>query len=461
MPFKTLGLSDALVQGILANGYAAPTEIQSRAIPLALGGKDILGCAQTGTGKTAAFVLPILNRLCQSHHSGARHIKALILTPNRELCCQVTEAVKGYGRFTSLRAIAIYGGVGMDPQYNALRHGVDIVVATPGRLMDHMNRRSIDLRKVEVLVLDEADRMLDMGFLDAVRKIVAVLPKQRQTLLFSATLSSEIRSLAATIQIHPQSVHVGEERRPADNVTQKVYAVPQDRKMDLLLELLRKGEMDSTLVFSRTKHGADRITSRLKGKGIKAAALHSGRTQGQRRQALEGFRKGDYNVLIATDIASRGIDVTGLSHVINYDVPKFAEDYVHRIGRTGRASAKGDAITFVGPDEEGHFRKIESFIGKKMPREHISLPPREIEASTPLPASPDEHRPTPRKPRSFSSRPKRQGNTFGQAGRPEKRNNGTGGSGGTGGTKRNDGAQKKSHSQAPQNPFFARKKRGK
>ncbi len=379
MPFKSLGLTDSLVQGILANGYAAPTEIQARAIPIAVEGKDILGCAQTGTGKTAAFVLPILNRLSKPHgtqshgaHSqgggGRRVIKALILTPTRELCCQVEESVRGYGRFTEIRSVAIYGGVGMAPQYQALRNGVDVVIATPGRLMDHMNRRSIDLSKVEILVLDEADRMLDMGFVDDVRKIASVISKNRQTLLFSATISSEIKALASSLQNHPQFIKVGEERRPTENVTQKIYPVPQEKKLPLLFHMLEKEGMDSVLIFSRTKHGADKITSRLKEKGLNAAALHSDRTQGQRRQALEGFRKGYYKVLIATDIAARGIDVTGISHVINFDVPKFAEDYVHRIGRTGRAAAKGDAITFVAPDEEKYLRKIEFFIGKKLER---------------------------------------------------------------------------------------------
>jgi ATP-dependent RNA helicase RhlE len=374
MPFKTLGLSDALVQAILANGYTTPTEIQKRAIPIAMEGKDILGCAQTGTGKTAAFVLPILNRLSKLHtpeheaQGRRRMIRALILTPTRELCCQVEEFVRGYGRFTQIRSVAIYGGVGMAPQYHALRNGVDIVIATPGRLMDHMNRRSIDLSKVEIFVLDEADRMLDMGFVDDVRQIASVMSKNRQTLLFSATLSSEIKALAAGIQNHPHFIRVGEERRPTDNVTQKVYAMPQEQKMKFLFHMLEKEGMDSVLVFSRTKHGADKITSKLKEKGWHAAALHSDRTQGQRQQALEGFRKGYYKVLIATDIAARGIDVTGISHVINYDVPKFAEDYVHRIGRTGRASAKGDAITLVSPDEEKFLKKIEFFIGKKLER---------------------------------------------------------------------------------------------
>lgn len=365
MSFSKLGLTDQLVQGILATGYTAPTEIQSRAIPLAVQGKDIIGCAQTGTGKTAAFVLPLLNRLSAPHHSARRHVRALILTPTRELAQQVEDFITGYGRFTSLQSLSVYGGVNMGNQLKRLSRGVDIVIATPGRLLDHMNRRSIDLSKVEVLVLDEADRMFDMGFINDVRKIIAKVPAERQTLLFSATMSKEVRALTASIQKHPELIEIGERTKPVDTVTQHFYSIPQQQKMDLLFHILETTSMDSVLVFSRTKHGADKISHRLERKGIKAVAIHSNRTQSQRDHALAGFKGGQFKVLVATDIAARGIDVEGISHVVNYDTPTFAEDYIHRIGRTGRASLKGDALTFVSREEQKHLKKIEHFVEKR------------------------------------------------------------------------------------------------
>ena len=321
MSFSKFGLTDQLVQGILATGYTAPTEIQSRAIPLALQGKDIIGCAQTGTGKTAAFVLPLLNRLSTPQHSSKRHVRALILTPTRELAQQVEDFIKGYGRFTNLQSLSVYGGVSMGNQLKHLSRGVDIVIATPGRLLDHMQRRSIDLSKVEVLVLDEADRMFDMGFINDVRKIIAKVPAQRQTLLFSATMSKEVRALTASIQKHPEMIEIGERTKPVDTVTQHFYSIPQDQKMDLLFHILDTTQMDSVLVFSRTKHGADKISHRLERKGVKAIAIHSNRTQAQRDHALAGFKQGQFKVLVATDIAARGIDVEGISHVVNYDTP--------------------------------------------------------------------------------------------------------------------------------------------
>ena len=365
MSFSKLGLTDQLVQGILATGYTAPTEIQSRAIPLALQGKDLIGCAQTGTGKTAAFVLPLLNRLSTPHHSSRRHVRALILTPTRELAQQVEDFITGYGRFTSLQSLSIYGGVNMGNQLKRLARGVDIVIATPGRLLDHMQRRSIDLSKVEVLVLDEADRMFDMGFINDVRKIIAKVPAERQTLLFSATMSKEVRMLTAAIQKHPELVEIGERTKPVDTVTQHFYSIPQSQKMDLLFHILNTTAMESVLVFSRTKHGADKISHRLERKGIKAVAIHSNRTQSQRDHALAGFKQGQFKVLVATDIAARGIDVEGISHVVNYDTPTFAEDYIHRIGRTGRATLKGDALTFVSHEEQKHLKKIEHFVEKR------------------------------------------------------------------------------------------------
>jgi ATP-dependent RNA helicase RhlE len=366
MPFKTLGLSDPLVQGILATGYTAPTEIQSQAIPAAVQGKDIIGCAQTGTGKTAAFVLPILNRLSLAKPPHSKTIKALILTPTRELAVQIEQAIVGYGRFMQFHTLAVYGGVSIENQIRTLRRGVDIVVATPGRLLDHLNRRSIDLRHIEVLVLDEADRMFDMGFINDVKKIVATTPQTRQTLLFSATMSPEVKSLTAGIQKNPIMIQIGKPRNPIETITQHVYMVRKDAKMDLLLSMLTgDSKMDCVLVFSRTKHGADKISKRLERAGIQSVAIHSGRTQGQRQRALDGFKNSKFQVMVATDVAARGIDVDGISHVINFDVPTFAEDYVHRIGRTGRANATGDAITLVSPDEEKYLRQIEKFIGKK------------------------------------------------------------------------------------------------
>ena len=366
MTFTKFGLFDPLVQGVLAAGYTVPTDIQSRAIPAAVGGRDIMGCAQTGTGKTAAFVLPILNRFSGERTARKRVIKSLILAPTRELAVQIEQSILGYGRFLPLRALAVYGGVNINSQLEALRRGVDIVVATPGRLMDHMQRGTIDFAHLEVLVLDEADRMLDMGFINDVRRIVAALPRERQTMLFSATLSPEVRAISRGMQKSPEMIQIGVPRNPVETVTQHVYSVQKQQKVDLLLHLLQSNSMYSVLVFSRTKHGADKIKRRLERAGVVSVSIHSGRSQGQRQRALEGFRSGKYQVLVATDIAARGIDVQGISHVVNFDVPAFAQDYIHRIGRTARAGATGDAITFVSPDEREYLDKIEKFIGRKL-----------------------------------------------------------------------------------------------
>ena len=414
MPFTTFGLSDPLVQGILATGYTAPTEIQSQAIPAAIKGRDIIGCAQTGTGKTAAFVLPILDQLIHTPIATRRVAKALILTPTRELALQIEKAIQDYGRFVDLRTLAIYGGVNIKGQLNTLKHGVDIVVATPGRLMDHMGRGTIDLKYIEVLVLDEADRMLDMGFINDVQRIVSVLPRKRQTMLFSATISQEVKLLAAEMQKSPKIIQIGRPRNPIETITQHVYPVRKEQKMDLLIHMLGRPNMYSVLVFSRTKRGADKINRRLKRAGVVSAAIHSGRTQGQRLLALDGFKRGKYQVMVATDIAARGIDIEGISHVINYDVPTFAEDYVHRIGRTGRATALGDAITFVSYDEQKYLRKIESFIGRELKSEKCegfaykkseSLQPHATEKSKSV-HQVSEHRITGKKLRAFR-RPRR------------------------------------------------------
>ncbi|MBL7214107.1 MAG: DEAD/DEAH box helicase [Phycisphaerae bacterium] len=371
MPFTTMGLIDPLVQGILATGYNAPTEIQSQAIPAALAGHDIIGCAQTGTGKTAAFVLPMLQKLFHNPIAKRRRIKSLILTPTRELAVQIERAIAGYGRFLDIIPLAVYGGAPIQGQFKPLRRGVDIVVATPGRLMDHMNRGTIDLQQVEILVLDEADRMMDMGFINDMKKIIAKLPTKRQTLMFSATVSPEIQKLAGDILTEPKMIQIGRPRNPIETITQHICPVPAEQKMDLLLHLLDDDAMDSVLVFSRTKHGADKICRKLKLADIDAVAIHSNRTQKQRQQALDGFKRGKYQVMVATDIAARGINVEGISHVVNYDVPAFAEDYIHRIGRTGRAAATGDAITFVSHDEIKHIRKIEGFIGRTFEPKNI------------------------------------------------------------------------------------------
>ncbi len=367
MGFTKFGLSDQILQGVLAAGYATPTPIQSLAIQPALEGKDIIGCAQTGTGKTAAFVLPLLHRLVTgnpipAHH---KHPRALVLTPTRELAQQVQDAVSTYGRFLPFRAIAIYGGVNIEKQLKLLSRGIDIVIATPGRLLDHMQRKTIDLTRIQVAVLDEADRMLDMGFIDDVRKIIRAIPTERQTMLFSATISAEINMLAANILRNPQTVTVGRRSIPVETITQHFYSAFRESKIELLVHTLEAEKMESVLVFSRTKHGADKISHRLGRKGISSVALHSNRTQGQRQRALEGFKQGRFRVLVATDIAARGIDVDGISHVINYDVPHHAKDYVHRIGRTGRMGAAGDAITFVADDERKHMNSIEKFTGQK------------------------------------------------------------------------------------------------
>jgi ATP-dependent RNA helicase RhlE len=367
MSFNQLGLSDALVQGILATGYSAPTEIQARAIPLALEGNDVMGLAQTGTGKTAAFVLPMLNRLANAEPSSSktRHVRALVLTPTRELAQQIETSIKEYGRFLKFFSLTIYGGTDMRRQLQALRRGHDILIATPGRLLDHLGQRTIDLSHVELLVLDEADRMLDMGFFNDVKKIISFVPEERQTLLFSATMSKEIKDLASSVQKSPKLVEVGERRSPADSVTQYFYKAEQDQKSELLFHILETVDMDSVLVFSRTKHGADKIAHRLERRGVTATAIHSNRTQSQRERALAGFKKKHFKVLVATDVAARGIDIDGISHVINYDTPNFAEDYVHRIGRTGRATSTGDAITFVSRDEYDYFKRICQYVGKR------------------------------------------------------------------------------------------------
>src|ERR1035441_10076714 len=369
MPFRNFGLDANILKAVQAAGYTEPTPVQSAAIPLILAGHDLIGIAQTGTGKTAAFVLPILAKLApMSRDGGPRRIRALIVAPTRELVAQIEENVRGYGKHLSLRTATIYGGVGERPQIDALRSGVDLVVATPGRLLDLMGRRFCDFSSLNFLVLDEAERMLDMGFLPDIRRIVRALPQKRQTLLFSATLSSEIEAVTHEFLRSPKTVQIGRRANPADTVTQLVYEVPKHLKPALLVHLLREPSMNMVLVFSRMKHSADRIARSLETSGIRTATLHSNRSQNQRLRALKDFKSGAVRVLVATDIAARGIDVDGISHVVNYDFPMHSEDYVHRIGRTGRAHAVGDAISFVTPEDHSALRSLERFIGRGIVR---------------------------------------------------------------------------------------------
>src|SRR5438270_10115607 len=361
--FNHFGLSPEVVRGTQAMGFVEPTPIQLRAFPIVLAGKDLIGTAQTGTGKTAAFALPIMTRLAK--HGAFR---CLVIEPTRELAAQVETAFRDYGRFTDLRAALVHGGVGYGKQREELKRGVDVLVATPGRLLDLLEQRAMSLRDVKILVLDEVDRMLDMGFLPDVRRIVEKIPTNRQTLLFSATLPPEIERLVAWVLRDPVLVEIGVRRSPAETVTHAVYPVAAEQKFDLLMALLERTNFDSALIFSRTKHGADKIASKLKQGNHSVAVLHSNRTQRERIEALEGFKSGKYEVMVATDIAARGLDIAGVSHVINYDVPEHAEDYVHRIGRTGRAQNVGDAFTLMNGEEVAALQAIERFIGRKIPR---------------------------------------------------------------------------------------------
>jgi ATP-dependent RNA helicase RhlE len=409
MSFQNLGLGPKALQSIADAGYTAPTPIQSSAIPHVAAGRDLIGIAQTGTGKTAAFVLPILERLAAAPQHG-RGPRALIVAPTRELAAQIDEAVRLLGRHHHVRCTTVFGGVGEQPQIQALRRGTDIVVATPGRLLDLMQSKHVSLASASIVVLDEADRMLDMGFLPQIRRVVAALPKKRQTLLFSATLSKDIEKIASELLTKPELVEIGRRANPADTVEQFLYPVAKSRKVDLLLHLLLDQKLDSVLVFSRTKHGADKIARKLVAAGVSTATLHSNRSQGQRTQALAAFRAGRVRVLVATDIAARGIDVEGISHVVNFDFPMHAEDYVHRIGRTGRAEAVGDAISFVTPDDEEYVRLLEKMIRKSIKRrkvEGFDYSERTIEAWRPssttstAPHRAAHHAPTASRGRSF------------------------------------------------------------
>jgi ATP-dependent RNA helicase RhlE len=371
--FSTLGLDSKVLQAVQDAGYTEPTPIQLAAIPPVVAGHDLIGVAQTGTGKTAAFTLPMLTRLAAQsasalaaggHRKAGGGVRALVMAPTRELVVQIEENVRGYARHLPLRVATAFGGVSERPQIAALREGADLLIATPGRLLDLMDRRYVDFSTLKFLVLDEADRMLDMGFLPSIRRIVKALPRDRQTLLFSATLSKEIEALTRDFQRSPKTVQIGRRSNPAETVTQLVYEVPKHLKPALLAHLLTDAGMDSVLVFTRTKHGADRVARKLESIGIKTGTLHSNRSQNQRLRALNDFKHGAVRVLVATDIAARGIDVEGISHVVNFDFPMHPEDYVHRIGRTGRALAIGDAISFVTSEDHDALRSLERFIGR-------------------------------------------------------------------------------------------------
>ena len=364
MPFSKLGLSKPVLEGVKAMGWTDPSPIQLRAIPLLLDGKDVIGSAQTGTGKTGAFSLPILSQLPKPDGNS----RVLILEPTRELASQVETAVRDYARFTDHQVAVIYGGVGYGKQVDALKSGVDIIVATPGRLLDHMQQGNAKLKGITHVVLDEADRMLDMGFLPDVKRILEKCPKDRVTALFSATVPPEIETLISWAMRDPDTIEIGMRRSPADTIKHVIYPVAEKQKNELLFELLQRVNYDSVIIFCRTKHGADRIGAELKRQNHAVAILHSNRTQSDREKSLRGFRDGKYEVLVATDIASRGLDITNVSHVVNYDVPQHPEDYVHRIGRTGRAEATGDAFTLMVAEDVQHVDAVERFIGRSIER---------------------------------------------------------------------------------------------
>lgn len=370
MSFDKLGLSAPILKAIQDQGYTEPSAIQAQAIPSILEGQDVMAAAQTGTGKTAGFTLPLLERLSHGEHAQSNQVRALVLTPTRELAAQVAESVKNYGQHLSLKSTVVFGGVKINPQMMALRRGADILIATPGRMMDLYNQKAVRFDKLEILVLDEADRMLDMGFIHDIKKILAILPKKRQNLLFSATFSPEIRQLAKGLVNNPVEISVTPRNATAVSVEQWLHPVDKKRKTELLIKLIKDGRWDQALVFSRTKHGANKITKMLEDAGIRASAIHGNKSQGARTRALSDFKDGRIRILVATDIAARGLDIEQLPHVVNFDLPDVAEDYVHRIGRTGRAGATGKAISLVAADELDQLRAIERLTQKLIERRY-------------------------------------------------------------------------------------------
>ena len=437
MSFRDLGLDANILKAVQEAGYTEPTPIQAAAIPPVLEGHDLIGIAQTGTGKTAAFVLPILTKLAKMAVDGQKRCtRTLVLAPTRELVVQIEENVRAYAKHLPLRMAKVFGGVGERPQIEALRSGVDLVIATPGRLLDLTGQRHGDFSNLNFLVLDEADRMLDMGFLPSIRRIVKGLPQKRQTLMFSATLSKEIEALTHEFQRSPKTVQIGRRSNPAETVTQLVYEVSHHLKPGLLVHLLNDATFNTVLVFTRTKHGADRIARRLESSGIKTATIHSNRSQNQRLRALKDFKAGAVRVLVATDIAARGIDVDGISHVVNYDFPMHPEDYVHRIGRTGRAHAVGDAISFVTSEDQGALRSLERFIGRGIVRKRAEG--FDYSAAAP-PRQPDEGN----RDRGRGPRPQQQGSSSGQGGGSWSPRSSGGGGGQRGGGGRSRGGRRR------------------
>jgi ATP-dependent RNA helicase RhlE len=437
--FESLGLRAELLRAVADQGYTTPTPIQAQAIPVVLAGKDLLGAAQTGTGKTAGFALPLLQRLAgkaNGSHSPARHpVRALIVTPTRELAAQVEEDVRTYGRHLQLKSTLVYGGVGMQPQVDALRRGVDILVATPGRLLDHVQQKTVNLGQVEILVLDEADRMLDMGFIHDIRRILALLPATRQNLLFSATFPDEIRKLAGSFMKHPVTVEVARRNTPAELVAQLQHPVGHDRKRELLTHLVKTNDWRQVLVFCRTKHGANRLAQQLERAGIESDAIHGNKAQNHRTRTLKRFKDNELRVLVATDIAARGLDIEALPHVVNYDLPHVAEDYVHRIGRTGRAGAEGEAVSLVSHEERPLMAAIEKLMNRKVEARVVpgfepgtrSLEPQENRGQSPNSGrrrqqQPRQRQGQQRRPEQRHGQPKRHGHQQPQSsrGRPQQ-----------------------------------------
>jgi ATP-dependent RNA helicase RhlE len=431
MSFSDLGLLPELLRAVADKGYDSPSPIQIQAIPAVLSGRDVLAGAQTGTGKTAGFVLPILQRLAADQANGTiRAPRALVLTPTRELAAQVAQSARDYGKHMQLRTYQVFGGVSINPQISALRSGCDILVATPGRLLDLAQQRAADLSKVQVLVLDEADRMLDMGFINDIRKIIKLLPQKRQNLLFSATYSDDIRGLAERLLHDPLSIQVAPRNAPIELVEQRAYRVQKEQKRHLLVHLIQEGQWRQVLIFTRTKHGANRLAQQLEGAGIQAAAIHGNKSQAARVKALDMFKRGQVTALVATEVAARGLDIKELPQVVNYELPNVPEDYVHRIGRTGRAGAAGEAISLVSADESGLLRDIERVLRRSIPT--VPTPVFKMVESAPQAASsghraqgeraPSEHRP--------ANRPAQgQGRQGQHGGRDSRRASGGGGSG--------------------------------
>ena len=423
MSFDSLGLAPALLRALADYGYTQATPIQAAAIPPALEGHDLLAAAQTGTGKTAAFALPLLQKLSTSGQTMTRRPRALILTPTRELAAQVHENLRDYGKHMQVSATTIFGGVSMGPQINALRRGVDVVIATPGRLMDHMQQRTLDLSGVETLILDEADRMLDMGFLPALKRILAALPKKRQTLLFSATFAPAIKTLAMEFMHNPREISVSTPNTVATLVSHQVHPVDASKKRDLLLHLLSVDSRRQTLVFSRTKHGADKLVTFLNASGLRTAAIHGNKSQNARTRALSDFKSGRVTVLVATDIAARGIDIEQLPIVINFDLPMVAEDYVHRIGRTGRAGSEGLAVSLVSHDESGLLRDIRKLLSQDIALNNVPgyepSAPLRLDAGAPRPVQRPQQRAPQRQPRQGKTSTSARPNGFAPSGRGE------------------------------------------